>query len=75
MHIQLKFNERILRMNNDEVRQAIRKHRIRNYEIAAILNVSEFTFCRWFRKPLTDEQQGKILSAIDRIKAGELNET
>lgn len=61
-------------MTNEEVRQAIRKCRIRNYEIAAILNISEFTFCRWFRKPLTDEQQGKILAAIERIMAGEQNE-
>lgn len=62
-------------LKNQEIRQLIKNSRILHYEIAAQVGVSEYTLCKWFRKPLTDEQQEKILSAINRIKAGELNET
>ena len=41
------------------------------YEIAAKIGISEYTFSRWFRKELTAEQQERILAAIADIKAGE----
>ena len=40
-------------------------------EVAAKIGISEYTFCRWFRKELTAEQQERILAAIADIKAGE----
>lgn len=58
---------------NDEIKKTIKESRILQYEIAAKIGVSEYTFCKWFRKPLTDEQQELILTTIAEIKAGEAN--
>ena len=56
---------------NDTIKRKIKASRIMQYEIAAKIGISEYTFCRWFRKELTAEQQEKILAAITEIKAGE----
>ena len=56
---------------NDTIKRKIKASRIMQYEIAAKIGISEYTFCRWFRKELTAEQQEKILTAIAEIKAGE----
>lgn len=58
---------------NDEIKKKIKESRIMQYEIAAKIGVSEYTLCRWFRKPLTDEQRALIISAVEEIKAGELS--
>lgn len=55
---------------NDEIKKKIRKSRIHQYEIAAKIGISEYSLCRWFRNPLTAEQEQKILTAIADIKAG-----
>ena len=56
---------------NETIKQKIKESRVMQYEIAAKIGVSEFTFCRWFRKPLTAEQERLIVSAISEIRAGE----
>ena len=56
---------------NDTIKRKIKESRIMQYEIAAKIGISEYTFCRWFRKELTAEQQKRILAAIAEIKAGE----
>ena len=58
---------------NDKIKQAIKRSRFMQYEVAAAMGISECTLSKWFRKELTAEQQEKILSAIDRLKAGEAN--
>lgn len=57
---------------NDAIRQKIRSNRIRQYEVAAKIGVSEYTLIRWLRRELTQEQTDKILHAIDELKAGEM---
>ena len=54
-------------MYNLEIRLQIKQNRLRNYEIAKVLNISEFTFSRWLREEL-------VLSAIDKLIGGEHNE-
>ena len=56
---------------NDAIKRKIKESRIMQYEISAKIGISEYTFCRWFRKELTAEQQERILAAIADIKAGE----
>ena len=56
---------------NYSIKQIIKESRYRQYEIAAKIGISEYTFCKWFRKELTAEQQERILAAIADIKAGE----
>lgn len=55
---------------NDAIKQKIQANRIRQYEVAAKIGISEYTLIRWFRKELTQEQTDKILHAIDELKAG-----
>lgn len=56
-------------MTNFKIRVAIKQSRLKQYEIAAFLGVSEYTFSRWFRNEMPDELKNKILDAIDVLKA------
>ena len=58
-------------MRTEDIKEEIRKSRIYQYEIAAQLKISEYTLCKWFHKELTQEQQDRILAAIEKLKAGE----
>lgn len=60
-------------MENNDIKKIIQQSRIMQYEIATQIGISEYTFCKWFRKKLTAEQKEKILAAIAKIKAGEIN--
>ena len=53
---------------NAEIRESIRKKRLRHYEIAEALGVNEFTFSRWLRNELPDEKKREIKKAIEQIK-------
>ena len=55
-------------MTNLEVRQAITRSRFKQFEIAEAMGMHESTLSRWFRKPLTERQQGEILAAINRLR-------
>lgn len=61
-------------MTNLEIKEIMRKNRFFDYEIAAAIGISEYTFCKWFRRDLTEEQQRRILSAISTLKASERHE-
>lgn len=61
-------------MYNLEIRLQIKQNRLRNYEIAKVLNISEFTFSRWLREELNEERKKLVLSAIDKLIGGEHNE-
>lgn len=56
---------------NYSIKQIIKESRYRQYEIATKIGISEYTFCKWFRKELTQEQRELILSAIEELKTGE----
>lgn len=53
-----------------DVKEQIRKSGIKQYEIAERINVSEFTFSRWMRKPekLSNEKIKDISAAIKEIQ-------
>lgn len=59
-------------MYNLEIRMMIKKNRLCQYEIAKAIGVSEFTFCRWLREELSDEKKKLVISAIEKIKRGEV---
>lgn len=54
-------------MKNLEIRQAVAKNRLRFYEVADALGISEFTLSRKLRKELEDDEKKKILAAIDKL--------
>ncbi len=58
-------------MANIEIRLKIKDNRLRHYEIASELGISEYTFCKWIREELTSERKEQILSAIDRLVSKE----
>ena len=55
-------------MANAEIRELIRKRRLRHYEIAEAIGINEFTLSRWLRNELTDEKKREIVEAIEQIK-------
>lgn len=56
-------------MNNIEIRQAIRENRLHNYEVAAALGVSEFTFSRKLRVEMSSEQREHVMRTIEKLAA------
>lgn len=51
---------------NQDIRKLIAKRRLRQYEVAQVLGVSEFTLSRWLHNKLEPERKEKILKAIDK---------
>lgn len=58
-------------MNNQELRNYIRKHGVRHWELAKELGISESTFCRWMRSEFTPEEQEAIKRATDYLSRKE----
>lgn len=54
-------------MANEEIRNIMNKKRIRQYEVAEILGVTEFAFSRWLRKELPDDKKKLVINAINDI--------
>lgn len=52
---------------NQDIKQLIAKKRLRQYEIANQLHVSEFTLSRWLNRELEPNRKQKILKAIDEV--------
>lgn len=52
---------------NENVRAAIKKSRLYQWQIAEKIGVSEFTFTRWLRSELSDERKELILKAIAEL--------
>lgn len=56
---------------NKEIREAIRKARVKQWEVAQALGIAEETLIRWLRRELTEERKTAIMSAIEKIKGEE----
>ncbi len=54
-------------MANLEIKELLKKTRIRQYELAAEMQISEFTLSRWLRDELPKSKKEDILQAIQRI--------
>lgn len=55
-------------MNNASIRTLISESRLRYYEIAHYLGVSECTLSRWLRFELDEEKQALIINAINQLE-------
>lgn len=53
-------------MANIEIRNALKKKRMFNYELAELLGVTEWTLSRKLRKELPPEEKQKILDIIEK---------
>lgn len=54
-------------MDGKEVKDLLKRKRLYQWELAAALDVSEFTLSRWLRNSLNKEREQAILQAIDRL--------
>lgn len=54
-------------MNGQEIKDLLRRERLFQWELAAALNISEFTLSRWLRGALNAEREAAVLSAIDKL--------
>lgn len=50
---------------NQEVREALQNKGMKQWELADILGISEFTLTRWLRKELTEDKKELLLKAIN----------
>lgn len=55
-------------MANSDVREAIHKSRLHQYEIAAFMGISEYTLVRWLRRELSPEKRVEVFRAIEALK-------
>ena len=55
-------------MKNLDVRAKINNYRLRHYEVAQSLGISEYTLSVWLRTELTQEKKAKIINAVERLK-------
>lgn len=53
---------------NQEIREAIAKRRLRHYEVADALHISEYTLSRWLHSEMDAEKKKRILDAVNAIK-------
>lgn len=56
-----------IKVANKEIRELLRKYRIRHYEVAALLGINETTLCRWLRSELTPVKKNQIVDAINEL--------
>lgn len=53
---------------NDHIRKAMRRSGVQHWRLAAYLGISEMTLTRWLRKPLTAEDESRIMDAIGKLE-------
>lgn len=58
-------------MQNLELRLAITEARLRYYEVAQVLGISDSAFSRMLRKELTGEKRDRVLQAIKQLTGGD----
>lgn len=61
-------------MQNIDIKKHMKLKHICSWEVAEKLNIHESTFCKWFRRPLTQEQRIQVLSAIEDISLTRVKE-
>lgn len=50
------------------LKNAMKEAKVKQWQVARKLGVSEFTFCRWLREELSPERNVQVLAAIDELK-------
>lgn len=50
---------------NQEIREALQNKGMKQWELADMLGISEFTLTRWLRKELTEDKKELLLKTIN----------
>ena len=56
-------------LRNEQIRTAMFKSNVKQWEVAEQLGVSEVTVCRWLRSELPKDKKVQILQAIEDVKS------
>ena len=51
-------------MNNLDVRKAMLEANLKNWQLAELLGISEWTLSRWLRKELPEDKKNEILKVV-----------
>lgn len=54
-----------------ELREQMRRHGVRQWQVAAKMGISEFTLVRWLRNTPTEEHAAMIAEAIEELSTKE----
>ena len=57
-----------MKIANIEVRQEIKKRRVRQFEVAEVLGISQFTLSHWLQVEMSPERKKEVLKAIRNVK-------
>ncbi|MDV7753368.1 hypothetical protein [Enterococcus casseliflavus] len=52
---------------NQEIRDLIAKHRLRNWEVAQELGLSDSRFSIWLRTTLNEERKSRVEKAVNTL--------
>ncbi|MGX6962387.1 hypothetical protein [Vagococcus xieshaowenii] len=52
---------------NQEIRDLIFENRLRNWEVAQMVGITDGRFSVWLRTPLNDERKERVLKAIEKL--------
>ncbi len=56
-------------MANTQIREAIQKAGLKQWEVADAYGINEGNFCRLLRHELTDDRRQRVEAAIEKAKA------
>lgn len=59
-------------MSNKEIKELLHRENIYMWQVARKIGIHETSFCKWFREPLSQEQEQMVLSAVEEIKLDRL---
>lgn len=51
-----------------DLKTTMKDAKVKQWQVAKQMGVSEFTFCRWLREELSPERHAQVLAAIDELK-------
>lgn len=59
------------KQRNEDIRAALRRADIRQWELAEEIGVSEFTLSRWLRLEMSEEKKAIIFKGIEKLEETE----
>ena len=54
-------------MANEAIRKILDNRRIRHWEVAIEVGISEQTLSRWLRRELTGDRRERVMAAINKL--------
>lgn len=62
-------------MTNEQIKKMLNENSIYMWQVAKVLGIHDTTFSKWFREPLTKDQQMQVSSAVENIKLSRMKQS